>query len=252
MVFISLLIAPALMAGAATVERRLGPSAAGWVAALPVSFAVAVVAVGFDAGAHTARAIALSAATHVPAQVAFAVVFAAALVRNGLLAGGVAGTVAYVAVSLGLAGEPPALALAAALAALALAPRVMPESRPRTGSARGWPVTAVTCVVATLIVATALLTSRLAGPAAAGTVAAFPSLSATLVVTVVMRDGCAAGAHSLLGLVRSLPCYLTFCLLVVVTLPSVGLLAIAVALAGCLATGRLTWRRVPLARPSGA
>jgi hypothetical protein len=247
MVFISLLIAALVMATAALVERRLGPSAAGWVAALPVSFAVAVLAVTFDAGDQTARTMALSAATHVPAQVIFAVVFAAVLTRRGLLIGGAAGTLAYLACSIGLAGAPHLLAVAAAIPALALAPRLIEASRPRVGSPPGWPTTAMTCAAASIIVAAAVLTSRFAGPVTAGAAAAFPTLSTTLVVAVVTRDGSLAGAHALLGLIRSLPCYLTFCLVVVLAVPSVGVAAIALALLGCLAAGRVTWQRIPLA-----
>lgn len=247
MVLISLLIAPVVMAAAAVVERRLGPSAAGWVAALPVSFAVAVLAVTFDAGEHTARTMALSTAAHVPAQVAFAVVFAAVLTRRGLIIGGAAGALAYVACSIALAGAPQMLVIAAAIPVLALAPRLIREGRPRVGSPRGWPTTAMSCAAAAVIVATAVLTSRLAGPVTAGAVAAFPTISTTLVVTVVTRDGSRAGAHALLGLIRSLPCYLTFCVIVVLALPSVGMPATALALLGCLAAGHVTWQRIPLA-----
>jgi hypothetical protein len=64
----------------------------------------------------------------------------------------------------------------------------------------------------------------------------------------VTRDGPLAGAHALVGLIRSLPCYLTFCLVVVLGAPSVGLPAIALALPACLATSHVTWRGVPRAR----
>ncbi len=53
--------------------------------------------------------MALSAATHVPAQVAFAVVFAGVLIRRGLVPGAAAGALAYVACSLALAECPDAL-----------------------------------------------------------------------------------------------------------------------------------------------
>ena len=246
MVFVSLLLAPVVMALATGVERRLGPSAAGWVAALPLGFAVAVLAVAFDGGAGAARTMVLSAATHVPAQVAFGCVFALALTRRGLVAGGTAATAAYVAGSIAVAGLPPTLAVAAAVPMLALAPRLIRTPRPRPGSPRGRRATAMTCAAASLIVATAVLTSRLAGPAAAGAVAAFPTISATLVVAVVRRDGSPAGAHALLGLLRSLPCYLTFCLIAVFAVPSIGVPALALALLGCLAVGTVAWQRVPV------
>lgn len=247
LVEVALLIAPVLMAAAALIERRQGPSAAGWVAALPVSFAVAVLAVTLDAGDRTATAMALSAATHVPAQVVFAVVFAAVLARRGLLGAGTAGILAYVGCSLGLAGVPNALMVAAAIPALVLAPRLITRSQPRVGSPRRWSTTVLMCATAPIIVAAAVLTSRIAGPDAAGAVAAFPTMSTMLVVGVVTRDGALAGAHALAGLIRSLPCYLTFCLVVVLGAPSGGLTALALALLACLATGHLTWRALPRA-----
>src|SRR5687768_18531673 len=112
MLVISLLLAPAVVGAATLIERRLGPSAAGWVAALPVSFSVAVLAVTLDAGPDAAGAMALSAASHVPAQVAFGVAFAAVLTRRGLLPGAAAGALTYVAGSLALAGTPAALGIA--------------------------------------------------------------------------------------------------------------------------------------------
>jgi hypothetical protein len=90
-VVVSLLLAPAVLIAAAIIERRLGPSAAGWVAALPIAFSVAVVAVALDAGTGSAAALALSAATYVPAQVAFGIAFASVLVRRrGLVVGAAA------------------------------------------------------------------------------------------------------------------------------------------------------------------
>jgi hypothetical protein len=247
MVFLSLLAAPVVMVAAALTERRLGPSAAGWVAALPVSFAVATVAVAVDAGDATARTVALSAAAHVPAQVAFAVVFAAVLVRRGLLLGGAAGALAYLACSLLLAGVPTALAIAAAVPALLLAPGLIAPGGPPATTAPHWRSVLVSCAAGTIVVATALLTIRLAGPVAAGAAAAFPTVSTTVAVAVVRRAGPDAGAHALAGLVRSLPCYLAFCLVVVLAAPAVGPSAVALALLACLAAGRLTWRAVPLA-----
>jgi hypothetical protein len=62
-------------------------------------------------------------------------------------------------------------------------------------------------------------------------------------------DGRRAGAHALTGLVRSLPCYLAFCLVVAFAAPSAGPAAVALGLLACVATARVTWRRVPVARP---
>jgi hypothetical protein len=249
MLLIALLLAPAAMSAAVLIERRLGPSAAGWVAALPVGFSVAVLAVIADAGPRTAGAMAFSAAAHVPAQVAFGVVFAAVLVRRGLPAGLAAGVVAYVGASLVLATVPVALAVAVAAPALALAPRLMARGRPRAATPRPRSTTALTGAAAAGIVGAAVLTSRLAGPELAGAVTAFPTISTALALAVVAGDGAPAGAHSLTGLVRSLPCYLAFCLVIAAAAPSVGPAAVALGLLACAAAAGLTWRGVSVAPP---
>ena len=97
-----------------------------------------------------------------------------------------------------------------------------------------------------------MLTSRLAGPEVAGAVAAFPTISATLALAVVAGDGRAAGAHALSGLVRSLPCYLAFCLAVALAAPAAGIAAVPLGLLACLAAAGATWRAVPVARPAVA
>ena len=137
--------------------------------------------------------------------------------------------------------------MALALPALAFSPRLMPEGRPHPASPRRWPATVPACAAASVIVGAAVLTSRVAGPGVAGAVAAFPTMSTTLAVVVVTRDGALAGAHGLTGLVRSLPCYLTFCVVVALVSPTAGPAAIAIGLLGCLAAARATWRAVPVA-----
>jgi hypothetical protein len=246
-ILFSLLIAPVVMAAAVLTERRLGPSAAGWVVALPVSFAVAVVAVTMDAGTETSRTMALSAATHVPAQVAFGIAFAAVLVRRGLALGTVAGTLAYVVSSIVVAGVPEELVVVSAIPVLGLAPRLMTDTRPRIGSRRRSSTMVLTCATASLIVGAAVITSRLAGPEAAGAVLAFPTMSALLAVTIAIRDGRHAGAHALTGLVRSLPCYLAFGVVLILAAPSIGVAGIALGVLACAAAARATWRAVPVA-----
>jgi hypothetical protein len=251
-VFVSVLIAPALMAVATAVERRLGSSAAGWVAALPVSLAVAVVAVAADSGVAHASALALSAGAHVFAQVLFGLVFAAAAVRRGLVLGGAAGTVAYLLSSLALAHVPDLLAISVAIPALIAAPRLIPARPPVVGSPTGWTRIATNCAASMVIVAAAVVTARLAGPVIAGAVTAFPIMSTALAVMIGIRRNSSAAASALLGLVRSLPCYLTFSVVFTLLRPTLGLSAIALALLACLAVAHLTWTRVPLPPPQPA
>jgi hypothetical protein len=104
----------------------------------------------------------------------------------------------------------------------------------------------MTCLASGVVVGAAVVVSRIADPAMAGAVAAFPTVTATLAVAVAVVDGRRAGAHVCAGLTRSLPCYLTFCLVVAAAEPRLGLLAVVVGLASCGVAGIVTWRSVPV------
>ena len=136
-------------------------------------------------------------------------------------------------------------AAALAVPVLFFAPRWVPAHGSPGGSSRDPAVTALTCLAASLVVAAGVLGSRAAGPAAGGALAAFPTVSALLALNIARRAGNSAGANALGGLVRSLPCYLAFCLCAALTLPAIGTPAIPLALVACLAIGRLTWRSLP-------
>jgi len=98
------------------------------------------------------------------------------------------------------------------------------------------------------VVGVVLVTARLAGPAAAGAISAFPALSAALALVVVRTSGTRAAARALQGLIRGLPCYLAFCVVVAIAAPVVGTaVAVPLAFGACLVTCALTWRSVPRA-----
>ena len=128
MVIAPLLAAPAVMLAATAAERRFGATVAGMVGAAPVALAVVILSVGDGA-------VAASAAAHVVAQVAFAVAFALVIVRRGGTVGALAGVAAYAGVSALVEFVPPALAIAAAIPALLLAPRLLPEHPREPGAA---------------------------------------------------------------------------------------------------------------------
>lgn len=237
-----LMLSPLVMAAAALVERRVGPAAAGWFAALPLAFAVAVITVSMDAGPDAARTMALSAAAHVPAQLCLAVVAGRLLLRAGLTVGLLSGLTTYAAASVGLAALPTAVALAVAVVLLAITPRCMPAvpvdlaPRPRSRTSA-----VLTCLAAPLIVGAALLATRWSGPELAGAVAALPTMSLTVMVAVSLGGRRTAGARALTGLVRSLPCYLVFCLVGAVVLPLIGASGVLIALLAAVMAAAATW-----------
>ena len=185
-----------------------GPAAAGWIAGLPIAFAVTLFAMARTEGATTAGRVAASAAGHVSAQVAFGLIFGAALVRWGLTAAGIAGLLGYVTASVTLAQMPQYAATALGVAALAAGAALMPRQPSRTRRP-GKPSTAiVVCLSAAVAVLGATLASQAAGPVLGGAVAAFPTTSATLAVTIAAQGKRDDAANVAFGLVRSLPCFL--------------------------------------------
>jgi len=203
---VPLLAAPTLMLAVTAVERRAGPAAAGVIAAAPLSIAVIVLALG-----ASGPAVAASAGAHVVAQVAFALAFAAVIVRRGSLAGFAAATLAYVSVSVLIALVPAWLATVAAVPVLALAAEVERPGRLSSGP----PVDArVGAAIVFVLVGVSLVVADLLGPAAAGIVAAFPALSTTFVLLLVRVRGAVAGAHALGGLIVGLRGYFAFCVVV--------------------------------------
>ncbi|MGN6606455.1 MAG: hypothetical protein ACTHMS_05515 [Jatrophihabitans sp.] len=194
MVFLAVLVAPLLMLLATVAEQRRGGAAAGWVAALPVSLAVAAAAITLDAGAHPAAAVVLAAAQHVPAQVVFAVVAGRRLLAGRPIADSlVVGLLGYVVASVLLVDLDRAVAPAVAVAALVVAPRLLGtgEVRATAPTSRRW--TAVGCATCATVVLAAVGLSRLAGPAIAGAAAAFPTMTSALVLSVAVRAGGDAG-----------------------------------------------------------
>ena len=151
MLFVSLLIAPRVMAAAALAERRLGPSAAGWVAALRASFAVALIAVAIDSGRRAGRRRWPSARrrTSRPRSPS-ASPSRRVLTRHGMLAGLVSGALADLTGSLALADVPGGARRRPRPSGARVRP---PPDRPtaaRESPSRTWGSVAMTCLVASV------------------------------------------------------------------------------------------------------
>jgi hypothetical protein len=229
---------------ATSAEGRLGPAAGGWIAGLPIAFAVTLFAVAKATGATTASQVAASAADHVAAQVAFGLIFGAALVRWGLAAGGIAGVLGYVTASVALAQVPRYAAIALGAVALAAAALLVPRQPSRTRRPRKPSTTILICLPAAVAVLAATLASQATGPAFGGAVAAFPTTSATLAVSIAAQGKRNDAANVAFGLIRSLPCFLALALAVAIAAPHLGLYSLPIAVTIALAAAALTWRHL--------
>jgi hypothetical protein len=226
---------------ATSVERRLGPVAGGWTTGLPLGFAVTLATLALTAGPATAGTVAASAACHVPAQVIFGLLFGAALARWGLLAGGVAGTLGYLATTLALDRLPQDAAVLLALTALAGGTRLVTSENPRASRSRRPSATILVCLSAAVAVLGSTLASQAGGPVIGGAVAAFPTMSGTLAVAVTAQASRREGADVLTGLVRSLPCFFTFALTIAICARHLGLWSFPIAAIAAVTVAALSW-----------
>ena len=264
MLVLPVVLAPSLIVAISLAERRFGPGVAGRLNAIPLSIALAVLGVAADRGARAGAAVAEAAAAHVPAQVAFALAFAAVLTRareaaptadgddaaarRGRLARVLTGlavaSAAFAALSLVIATLPAGVAIAAALPALAFGRHVLDGAERVVEDREGGAAELVTRAVVALIFILAVLSAvRLAGPGLAGAIAAFPALTATLAVMIGRARGPGAVAHLLAGVVNGLTGYLAFCVALAFTAPGLGLLAAPLAAAACAAAYAASWQR---------
>jgi hypothetical protein len=242
---VPIVLAPIVMYVAIRAQRRLGAEAAGWVAAIPTTVPIAVLAVGLQSGNDAAAQLTLSAASHVPAQILYATCFAAMWRRNGTIAGFAAAATAFVAASLVIYVLPNPVAIAAAVVALIVGPRLLESPvRPEVveeAEQRG-PNPVLACSAAAIVVSTILAVVHVTGPLVGGTIAAFPTLSTTIAVTIARSNGRDAGIGALAGLVRGLPCYFAYLMCVAVLAVPIGsVLATVVGFAVSAIVGWTLW-----------
>jgi hypothetical protein len=179
----------------------------------------------------------------VPAQVGFALAFAAVLVKAGgndagrRVAGGLAvGTLAFTAVSLLIARVPDGVAIAASLPALVLGRFLLASDASAPARRRGsYAELAARAAVGLAVIVAVLAAVHASGPGLGGAIAAFPALTATLAVLIGRVRGPVAVAPLLSGVVQGLSAYLAFCVALAFTAPVLGLAAAPLAAAACAA-----------------
>ncbi len=139
---------------------------------------------------------------------------------------------------------PVSLAIAAAVAALVIGPRLLasPIEPSVAEVVRNRPNALLACAAASVVVTVVIGIVRLAGPLIGGVVAAFPTLSSTITVALARSNGKMAGVGTLAGLVRGLPFYFAYLITVSVLAVPAGIVVASVCgLAISAATGWMLW-----------
>jgi hypothetical protein len=241
LLLVKLTLAPGLVVGSSLAGRRWGPEASGLLVALPLVAGPILLIVDLDHGAHFASRAAAASLLGLVALASFAVVFARVSRRRGWLVAVVAGWLAFLAVALGFSTVvlPAGAGLAIALAAYALAPRLMPPGSRRPASPRAelpvWDLPARAAATAVLVLG---LTGAAAGfgPTLTGVLTPFPISNTVLAAFVLVLEGPAHANAFLRGFLRGAFGFVAFCFLVAVLLIPLGTAAaFAIALCGALA-----------------
>jgi len=245
--YIGVPIAVLTMLLAQRMEVRMGAAAAGWVAALPIAFGVASATIAVTQNHTDASLIALSAAGHLAPMVAYGIAFVWLTTRLGAVRGFLLATVIYVAASVSVipASEVARLGigvLAIFVGALYMArqPRAV-----RTGEAASRTQRLLSLGSAALVVAFITVANQYSGPGLAGAIGAFPTMSTTIALFIAHRSGVRNANSVMGGMVKSLPIYLTYCLVfALLILHTTVWWAVAGATALALVAAMLTWTRI--------
>lgn len=206
-------LAPALVATATWVSRRVGHGAAGMVSGLPVVAAPIVLVFSVEDGNGFAQGAADGAVLGIASLVAFCVVYALTASRRGTLVALLAGWGAFGLGTLILSGVHPPLAMSVLFTLLAIAAGVAilrgRASAVEAGSRRSdllpWRLLITVVMVLALTAAAQGLSPHLAG-----LLTPFPIITAVMAAFTHSRAGAPAASAMLFGLTFALLSFLVF------------------------------------------
>jgi hypothetical protein len=192
LLLLKLTLTPLIVGGASLAARHWGPSIGGWIVSLPLTSAPVILFLALDHG----PAFASDAATGTMAGLGILGGWSLAFVwgsRRGPAIAVLAGTAAFVALGVvvqPVLGVPFLLLLAAAVVAVWVALRLMPDGRVARSEAphASWDLPA-RVVVGTAIVVTLTAIAPLLGPHLSGLLAAYPVYVSVLAVFTQLREG---------------------------------------------------------------
>ena len=236
LLFLKLLVAPALVAAVTLAVRRWDPRVGGWLSGLPTVAGPVLVFFAIEQGPAFAAQAAHATLTGLIGTVAFAVVYARTCVRARWPACLLVGWSVFVATTYFLYWVSPPLvaSLGGLFAASVLGRRVLPRVSEPPLSGRGHPradlILRVAATATLVLVLTAI--ARTLGARLSGLLNAFPILTTIITAFTHAQRGSAATAAFVNGFSRSIIGFGLFCFVLSLALGRVGLLpALAMSLA---------------------
>ncbi len=227
MLLLKLLLVPTLIALITLAGRRWGPAVAGWLAGFPVVAGPLLLMIGAEQGPDFAAQAAQASLLAILANLAFSAGYSWAALRWPWWACVAAGMAAFAFAGALLIAVPMPLwaALSVTVAGLLAAPRAFPGREafvPPRGQPSPLELPARMVAGAVLTVAVTMFASRL-GPAASGLFSVFPVMALVFAVFSHLTWGVAGTIRLLSGMVPGFYAFATFCLLVALAVPRLGL-----------------------------
>ena len=245
-------LAPALVATATWVSRRVGHGAAGMVSGLPVVAAPIVLVFSVEDGNRFAKGAALGAVLGIVSLVAFCVVYALSARRGGTLLALLAGWSAFGVGTLAFSGVDPPLAVSVAVTLLAIsAGVVILRSRSSAGAVptRRSDLLAWRLLITVVMVLVLTAAAQGLSPHVAGLLTPFPIITAVMAAFTHSRSGAPAASAMLSGLAFALLSFLAFFATLAALL---GNAAPAVAYGCAVAATLATWSVLAWLASSGS
>jgi hypothetical protein len=223
---LKLALVPMLIGAVTLAGRRWGATVAGWLSAFPIVSGPILLFIALEQGADFVARAALGTLSAVLAILVFAVSYAWAATRFGLSVCLALAFVAYFATVALLNLTPPAVWIVAPLvfAGLWVAPRLFPTlaaAAPTTLS-RGNDIYLRMIAGAILVYLVTRFSASL-GPQLSGIFAMFPVMASVLVAFSHRHSGAEFAVNLLRGMVLGFYAFATFCLVLALTLPAMGI-----------------------------
>jgi hypothetical protein len=223
---LKLILVPLLIAGVTLAGRRWGPSVAGWLSAFPVVSGPILLFMALEQGPSFTATAAIGTLSAVLAILVFGIAYAWAATRRAWPISLITGFVAYASAVACLSHITLSLALFAplVLAALILAPYLYPEL-PASAPTPTKPANdiAMRMLAGAMLVMLVTHFAALMGPGLSGILAMFPVMGSVLVVFSHRHVGPSFAIQLLRGMVLGYYAFGAFCIVLALTLPSLGI-----------------------------
>jgi hypothetical protein len=260
LIILKLILVPSLIAGVTLSGRRWGPAVAGWLSAFPVVSGPILLFMALEQGTAFTATAAVGTLSAVLAILAFGIAYAWAATRHAWPTSLITGFVAYAAAVTALSHSAHSLALFAplVLAALLMAPYLYPEL-PVSAPTPTKPANDIVMrmLAGALLVLLVTHFAALMGPGLSGILAMFPVMGSVLVVFSHRHVGPSFAVQLLRGMVLGYYAFGAFCIVLALTLPSLGIapafvLALATAVSVQVMSRHIALHRLSKQSPATA